>query len=77
MPAEMIVNTEWGAFGDDGTLDNFLTKYDREVDANTINPGRQLFEKTISGMYMVGKTTDLPLSKIIMDNGLYSNFGNI
>ncbi|KAK6050218.1 Hexokinase [Cooperia oncophora] len=52
LPDEMIINTEWGAFGDDGAMDSVLTEFDRQVDASSINPGKQLFEKMISGMYM-------------------------
>ena len=48
----MIVNTEWGAFGDNGELDYIVTKWDRNVDAASLNPGKQIFEKMISGMYM-------------------------
>uniref|UniRef100_UPI000054973C hexokinase HKDC1 n=1 Tax=Danio rerio TaxID=7955 RepID=UPI000054973C len=48
----MCINTEWGAFGDDGVLDDFITSFDREIDAASINPGKQLFEKMVSGMYM-------------------------
>ncbi len=48
----MVVNTEWGAFGDSGELDFVRTKWDRNVDALSVNPGRQVFEKMISGMYM-------------------------
>ncbi|CAB3408338.1 unnamed protein product [Caenorhabditis bovis] len=51
-PDEMIINTEWGAFGDDGSIEFLRTKWDREVDEKSINPGRQLYEKMISGMYM-------------------------
>ncbi|KAM7517261.1 hypothetical protein LguiA_006844 [Lonicera macranthoides] len=43
-----IVNTEWGAFSDGLPL----TEYDTEMDAESINPGEQIFEKTISGMYL-------------------------
>lgn len=49
----MCINTELGAFGDDGKLDDFLTKWDKEVDEASINPGKQRYEKAISGMYMV------------------------
>ena len=49
---EMCINTEWGAFGDDGCLNIVRTIYDDEVDKQTINPGRQTFEKMISGMYL-------------------------
>lgn len=38
----MCINTEWGAFGDDGVLDDFITSFDREIDAASINPGKQL-----------------------------------
>ncbi|XP_036453941.1 hexokinase-2 isoform X2 [Colossoma macropomum] len=48
----MCVNMEWGAFGDDGSLEDLRTDFDREIDAGSINPGKQLFEKMISGMYM-------------------------
>ena len=48
----MVVNTEWGAFGNQSELDFILTKWDREVDQLSINPGKQIFEKMISGMYM-------------------------
>jgi len=51
-PQQMIVNTEWGAFGDNGELDYIVTKWDRHVDAASLNPGKQIFEKMISGMYM-------------------------
>ncbi|KAJ8976240.1 hypothetical protein NQ317_014219 [Molorchus minor] len=41
-----------GAFGDDGALDFVRTDYDKDVDANSLNPGKQLHEKMISGMYL-------------------------
>ncbi|KAK5981467.1 Phosphotransferase [Trichostrongylus colubriformis] len=52
LPDEIVMNTEWGAFGDDGALSFINTKYDREVDKSSINPGKQIFEKMISGMYL-------------------------
>ena len=48
----VIINTEWGAFGEKGELDFVRTKWDREVDETSLNPGKQTFEKMISGMYM-------------------------
>lgn len=59
----MCINTEWGAFGDDGVLDDFITSFDREIDAASINPGKQLFEKMVSGMYM-GELVRLILLKM-------------
>ncbi|KAI9838968.1 MAG: hypothetical protein M1819_004176 [Sarea resinae] len=48
---EMIVNTEWGSF------DNHLkvlpsTPYDADLDRESINPGIQMFEKRVSGMFL-------------------------
>lgn len=50
--SEMVINLEWGAFGDKGELDHLVTDYDRAVDAGSANPGRQTFEKMVSGMYL-------------------------
>ena len=41
-PDQVIINTEWGAFGDDGALDFIKTEYDRKVDRHSINHGRQV-----------------------------------
>lgn len=38
---EVLINTEWGAFGDDGALDYIRTEYDEEIDRNSINVGTQ------------------------------------
>jgi len=48
---EMIVNTEWGSF------DNQMsvlpdTPYDRDLDKESVNPGIQMFEKRVSGMFL-------------------------
>lgn len=48
----MCVNMEWGAFGDNGCLDDLFTKFDTAVDELSLNPGKQRFEKMISGMYL-------------------------
>ena len=37
----MCVNMEWGAFGDNGCLDDFRTEFDAAVDELSLNPGRQ------------------------------------
>ncbi|XP_051957323.1 hexokinase-2-like [Xyrauchen texanus] len=66
----MCVNMEWGAFGDDGALDDFRTDFDREIDAGSLNPGKQLFEKMISGMYM-GELVRLILVKMAKDGLLF------
>lgn len=48
---DMIVNTEWGSF------DNQMsvlpdTPYDHALDAESVNPGIQMFEKRVSGMFL-------------------------
>lgn len=48
----MCINMEWGAFGDDGSLSMLGTCFDASVDQASINPGKQRFEKMISGMYL-------------------------
>ena len=41
----MVVNTEWGGFGSNGELDFVRTKWDKNVDELSVNPGHQIFEK--------------------------------
>ena len=48
---EMIVNTEWGSF------DNHMsvlpdTPFDSDLDKESVNPGIQMFEKRVSGMFL-------------------------
>ncbi|KAG7476855.1 hypothetical protein MATL_G00087340 [Megalops atlanticus] len=66
----MCVNTEWGAFGDNGELEEFRLEYDRKVDETSLNPGQQLYEKLISGKYM-GELVRLVLLKLINENLLF------
>ena len=40
--SQVIINTEWGAFGDDGKLDKWMTPYDRQLDDEVVNHGQQL-----------------------------------
>ncbi|QPC58629.1 hypothetical protein HYE67_000860 [Fusarium culmorum] len=48
---EMVVNTEWGSF--DNQL-NVLpsTPWDKALDLGSVNPGDQMFEKRVSGMFL-------------------------
>uniref|UniRef100_A0A9J8CL69 hexokinase n=1 Tax=Cyprinus carpio carpio TaxID=630221 RepID=A0A9J8CL69_CYPCA len=48
----MCVNMEWGAFGDNGCLDDIRTQYDNAVDDLSLNAGKQKYEKMCSGMYL-------------------------
>lgn len=48
---EMIINTEWGSFDNPlAVLPN--TPYDEELDRESVNPGIQMFEKRVSGMFL-------------------------
>lgn len=66
----MCINMEWGAFGDDGVLDDIRTEFDHEIDMGSLNPGKQLFEKMISGMYM-GELVRLILVKMAKEELLF------
>ncbi|KAK2989615.1 hypothetical protein RJ640_027389 [Escallonia rubra] len=46
---EMVINTEWGNFRASHLP---LTEYDQAPDVESLNPGEQIFEKIISGMYL-------------------------
>ncbi|KAF0990348.1 hypothetical protein HZS_5390, partial [Henneguya salminicola] len=49
---QILINTEWGAFGEGGALNCILTEFDLENDSQSINSGKQIFEKLMSGMYL-------------------------
>uniref|UniRef100_A0A674EPR0 hexokinase n=1 Tax=Salmo trutta TaxID=8032 RepID=A0A674EPR0_SALTR len=66
----MCINTEWGAFGDNGMLEDIRTEFDREIDRGSLNPGKQLFEKMVSGMYM-GELVRLILVKMAKEEFLF------
>ncbi|XP_023588215.1 hexokinase-2 isoform X2 [Trichechus manatus latirostris] len=66
----MCINMEWGAFGDDGVLNDIRTEFDHEIDMGSLNPGKQLFEKMISGMYM-GELVRLILVKMAKEELLF------
>ncbi|PPJ50173.1 hypothetical protein CBER1_05223 [Cercospora berteroae] len=62
---EMIINTEWGSF------DNHLsvlpqTPYDADLDLESVNPGIQMFEKRISGMFL-GEILRRALLSLLLD----------
>ncbi|XP_038161004.1 hexokinase-4-like [Cyprinodon tularosa] len=66
----MCINTEWGGFGDDGSLEDILTEFDKVVDKTSINPGVHIFEKMISGMYL-GEVVRLVLGKLTEEKLLF------
>lgn len=52
-PQAMVINVEWGAYGD-GQEEALLplTDIDHQLDSCSNNPGKQRFEKLVSGMYL-------------------------
>ncbi|XP_049598775.1 hexokinase-2 isoform X2 [Syngnathus scovelli] len=66
----MCINTEWGGFGDNGSLADIQTEFDVQVDKTSINPGVHTFEKMISGMYL-GEIVRLILVKMTKDGLLF------
>ncbi|OAY27223.1 hexokinase-1 [Manihot esculenta] len=46
---EMVINMEWGNFRSSHLP---LTEFDQALDVESLNPGEQIFEKLISGMYL-------------------------
>ncbi|WOL14620.1 hexokinase-2 [Canna indica] len=46
---EMVINMEWGNFRSSHLP---ITDYDQALDSESLNPGEQIFEKLISGMYL-------------------------
>ncbi|KAF9120994.1 hexokinase A [Mortierella sp. 14UC] len=65
---QMILNTEWGAMGKASYLPQ--TKYEKEIDAVSLVPGFQEFEKMVSGLYM-GEIFRLALVDLIEQKNIF------
>ncbi|KAG5978958.1 hypothetical protein E4U55_005709 [Claviceps digitariae] len=65
---EMVINTEWGSF--DNQL-NVLpsTPWDKTLDAESVNPGIQMFEKRVSGMFL-GEIVRLAIVDMIKNDSV-------
>ncbi|XP_045467437.1 hexokinase type 2-like [Harmonia axyridis] len=66
----VLINCEWGAFGDDGCLNYLRKPEDIDIDKASINPGKQLHEKMISGMYM-GELVRLLILKCVKGGAIF------
>ncbi|KAG0027046.1 glucokinase [Podila clonocystis] len=66
---QMILNTEWDAMGKAEYLPQ--TKYDKEIDAVSLVPGFQEFEKMVSGLYM-GELVRLALVDLIQQKAVFT-----
>jgi len=67
----VIIDIEWGAFGDNGVLDFIKTAYDREVDNNSLLVKSFTFEKYISGKYL-GEIVRVVLQRLISKGILFN-----
>lgn len=67
---EVIIDIEWGAFGDNGVLDFIKTDFDRENDANSLIVNSFTFEKYIAGKYL-GEVVRVILAKLIKERLLF------
>ncbi|OEL31900.1 Hexokinase-7 [Dichanthelium oligosanthes] len=68
----MVVNTEWGNFYSSCLP---ITEYDQALDEESLNPGEQIFEKLISGMYL-GEIVRRVLLKIASQSMLFGNINH-
>ncbi|PON88533.1 Hexokinase [Trema orientale] len=66
---EMVINMEWGNFRSSHLP---LTEYDYCLDAESLNPGEQVFEKIISGMYL-GEIVRRVLCRIAEEVSLFGD----
>ncbi|XP_043474708.1 hexokinase-2-like [Leptopilina heterotoma] len=69
---QVIIDIEWGAFGDNGVLDFIKTDFDRENDANSLIVNSFTFEKYISGKYL-GEIVRVILAKLTKEGLLFVN----
>lgn len=67
----VIVDPEWGAFGDNGCIDFIKTVWDRELDDNSLLPKSFTYEKYFAGKYLGELTRIILLS--VYDAGYLNN----
>ena len=66
---QMVINTEWGSFDNQlNVLPN--TPWDAELDRESVNPGFQIFEKRVSGMFL-GEIVRLVIVSMLKDPKTY------
>ncbi|KAL5673831.1 hypothetical protein ACJX0J_018137, partial [Zea mays] len=65
----MVINMEWGNFRSDKLP---RSEYDKSLDFESLNPGEQIYEKMISGMYL-GEIVRRILLKLAHDASLFGD----
>jgi len=66
---DMVINMEWGNFCSSHLP---VTEYDQELDEESLNPGEQIYEKLMSGMYL-GEIVRRVLLKISLHSSIFGN----
>jgi len=66
---QAIMDPEWGAFGDNGSIDFIKTDWDRELDKSSLLPGSFTYEKYFAGKYL-GELVRLVLCGVMPPNSL-------
>ncbi|KAF6997032.1 hypothetical protein CFC21_013294 [Triticum aestivum] len=66
---DMVINMEWGNFRSSHLP---LTEFDQALDAESLNPGEQIYEKLISGMYL-GEIVRRVLLKMTEEASLFGD----
>ncbi|KAJ3673274.1 hypothetical protein LUZ60_006648 [Juncus effusus] len=66
---EMVINMEWGNFKSSCLP---LTEFDDAMDFESLNPGEQIFEKMISGMYL-GEIVRRVLLKLAQEQPIFGD----
>ncbi|KAI0910197.1 glucokinase glkA [Ustulina deusta] len=64
----MFMSTEWGSFDNNLTVLP-VTRFDVELDTHSVNPGNQMFEKRVSGMFL-GELLRLVILELYRDEHL-------
>ncbi|KAF7129912.1 hypothetical protein RHSIM_Rhsim10G0085000 [Rhododendron simsii] len=64
---ELVINMQWGGFTSSHLP---VSEFDASLDAESSNPGSQIFEKLISGMYL-GEVVRRVLLKMAMETALF------
>lgn len=68
----VIIDIEWGAFGDNGLIDFIKTPFDIELDRNSLLATSFTFEKYISGKYL-GELSRIIMLHLISKKLLFAN----
>uniref|UniRef100_T1J8Y0 Phosphotransferase n=1 Tax=Strigamia maritima TaxID=126957 RepID=T1J8Y0_STRMM len=72
---DVVIDTECGAFGDNGALDFIKTEFDDFIDRTSLNPNKFVFEKYTSGNCL-GELARLVFVKLI-GNGVFFTGKNV